>query len=80
MRNFDAVLKLASAKRLAANGHGREVRRAAGLSLHDMAAPIGVADATLYRWENGQRKPTGQPAVAWVELIADLERANDVVP
>lgn len=68
----DHVLGLAKARRLAATGEGRAIRVAAELSLADIASPIGVSSATIYRWETGARQPRGDAAVAWAALLDAL--------
>ena len=77
--NAKQALKLVEARRLAASGDGKTVREAAGLSLHEVAAVIGLSVSGLFRWENGERVPRGERAVAWAELLgqlADTRRAS----
>lgn len=70
------VLKLARVRRLAREGIARRVRLDAGLSLADVAEAVGVAVATLSRWEHGVRRPTGEPALRYADLLAQLERVG----
>lgn len=81
--NAKQTLKLAQARRLATSGEGKTAREAAGLSLREVADVIGVSVSGLFRWENGDRRPRGEPAVAWAEFLEQLatispRRAGDV--
>ncbi len=40
----------------------------------EVADAVGVTDVAIHRWELGQRKPTGRPAVLWADLLTRLER------
>jgi transcriptional regulator with XRE-family HTH domain len=39
-------------------GELRARRKAAGLSISDLAATVGVHPSTVVRWETGARRPT----------------------
>lgn len=73
--NTHEVLQLAQARRYALSGGGGRVRRAAHLSLREVADACDSSVTTVWRWEKGQRAPRGAPAVAWVRLLLELERA-----
>ena len=60
-------------RRMAADGTGQRVRLKAELSLSDIAQQIGVSAAAVYAWESGKAKPHGVRAVAYAELIGELE-------
>jgi DNA-binding transcriptional regulator YiaG len=64
--------KLARVRRLATNGAARSIRQAARLSLPEVAAEIGVAVSTVWRWENGQRQPRGEAAERYSDLLDRL--------
>jgi DNA-binding transcriptional regulator YiaG len=70
------VLDLARARRLARTGDARRIRQGAGLSLADVAGVVGVDVSTLSRWETGDRRPMGRPAVAYARLLEKLSEAN----
>jgi DNA-binding transcriptional regulator YiaG len=53
-------------------GQAEEIRRAAGLSRPGLAREIGVAESALWRWEHGDRMPTGLYAAAYYRLLARL--------
>jgi DNA-binding transcriptional regulator YiaG len=67
----DAVA-LSKARALARSGAARSVRLAAGLSLSEMARPVEVSPTTIFRWENGERVPRGEPALRYLELLERL--------
>ncbi|PKQ22322.1 MAG: hypothetical protein CVT65_13970 [Actinobacteria bacterium HGW-Actinobacteria-5] len=68
------LLMLTSARTFAATGDGLRRRQAAGLSLREVAAAVGISPTTLWRWEKGQRTPRGRAAIAWACLLDELGR------
>jgi DNA-binding transcriptional regulator YiaG len=77
MKTADAV-KLARARELAANGEGERIRVKSRLSHAHFGAVLGVSDVTILRWERGDRKPSGKPALRYVDLLDKLaERRRD---
>ena len=64
--------QLATVRALAASGTARSIRLEARLSLSEVADQIGVSTSTVFRWEQGQRKPKGQPALRYGALLAEL--------
>lgn len=74
-RNRD-LLELAAIRRQARAGRARDARLQAGLSLAEVAAVIGVAPATVLRWETGQRKPRGLAALRYGRLCQELMGHN----
>jgi DNA-binding transcriptional regulator YiaG len=71
-----SALKLVRARQLAATGEGKTVREAVGLSLHETAGVMGVSVSALFRWENGERVPRGDRAVAWADFLGKLARRS----
>jgi transcriptional regulator with XRE-family HTH domain len=65
--------QLVRGRRLAREGRGRFLREAAGLSLRELAAAIGVDVATLSRWEHGSSRPRTRAAMRWVEACDAIE-------
>ncbi len=74
--NAKQALKLVEARRLAASGDGKAIREASGLSLHEVAAVVGLSVSALFRWEVGERVPRGERAVAWAEFLEQLAAAG----
>ena len=62
-----------NARRLADSGAAREIRRQAKVPLADVAADLGVAPTTVWRWENGLRHPRGEIAERWLEMLGEIE-------
>jgi transcriptional regulator with XRE-family HTH domain len=48
------------------------IREAAGLSLADVAAACGADASTVFRWESGERRPSGERAVAYAAFLERL--------
>ena len=70
------VLELAEARRLLRSGEARDIRVAAGLSQPEIARSIGVTPGAVSRWETGERRPVGEPAIAYAELLRSLREAG----
>jgi DNA-binding transcriptional regulator YiaG len=63
---------LVEARQLASSGAGRMIREAAGLSLAEFARAIDVDPSTVFRWESGERMPTGEYAVRYRDFLREL--------
>ncbi len=63
------VLALA---RRAGDGPGRRLRLAAGLSLAEMGALVGVDASTVARWEKGLTYPRLAHALAYGSVLEQL--------
>lgn len=73
----DHAAALARGRQLAASGVGRMIREAAGLTLAEVAAAVGDVDpSAVYRWEVGQRRPSGERATAYADLLDRLTQRN----
>ncbi len=64
---FAADLKLA--QQLARTKAGRTLRQASGFTQTEVARAIGVSPSAMCLWEEGNRRPSGVPAVAWVRFL-----------
>jgi len=51
------------------------VREAAGLSLAEVGAAVGADPSTVFRWETGERRPSGQLALDYLAFIERLREA-----
>jgi len=60
--------------RRAAIQEGRRIRTAAGLTIYDLAADLGVSPATVSRWESGLRVPRSEAALRYADLLAELAK------
>lgn len=70
MNASDAIV--VAAARSLARSHGPRIRAAAGLTIPEAAAAVGVAPSTLWRWEHSKRVPRGDAAIRYAELIYEL--------
>lgn len=68
------LLRLTDARRHAADGSGRAIRLAAGVSMREVAEAIGATESRLSRWETGKVRPKGEVGARWAALLADLAR------
>jgi len=50
------------------------MREDAGLSLSELAAAVQVHKVTIFRWEHGQRRPRGEAARRYLEVLDGLAR------
>jgi transcriptional regulator with XRE-family HTH domain len=51
------------------SGRAARVRELAGLSQAEVAALVGVTPAAISRWEAGERRPTGERALAYGRVL-----------
>jgi transcriptional regulator with XRE-family HTH domain len=68
----DKLEKLARARQMAASGEARRRRKEAGFTLREVAEATGVGIDTIWRWENGRRRPGGQAALVYLEVLERL--------
>jgi DNA-binding transcriptional regulator YiaG len=66
------AIALAEVRELVASGEAAFRRRRSRLSEADVANAVGVTAAAVSRWENGQRFPTGAPALVYGRLLKEL--------
>jgi DNA-binding transcriptional regulator YiaG len=59
---------------MAATGAARALREDAGLSLAELARAAEVHKTTVFRWEQGLRRPRGEAAVRYLAVLEDLSR------
>lgn len=63
---------LSEVRVLARSGAARSIRLAAGLSLTELGAVVGVTGPAIYRWETGDRSPRGVAAIRYAEVLRGL--------
>lgn len=68
---------LALVRHLAWSGEARSRRERARLSLSEVARTCGVDTATVWRWETGRRRPRGDPALRYLQLLELLQKGAD---
>jgi DNA-binding transcriptional regulator YiaG len=68
----DDVVDLVRARDLARSGRAKAIREAAGLSLAELGAALGVNGSTIGRWEAGERAPRADAARRYAKLLKQL--------
>lgn len=63
---------LAQVRELTANGEAKAIRLRNAISLTEFATEIEVGATTLWRWEEGQRKPRGEAALRYLRVLLEL--------
>jgi DNA-binding transcriptional regulator YiaG len=71
--------ELSRLRALLRSGAARSIRTAAGLSLGEVAEPLGVSKTSILRWERGQHAPRGDLALAYWQLLQSLMREGERV-
>jgi DNA-binding transcriptional regulator YiaG len=74
--NGHDVVKLARLRELTRSGEARRIRVESDVSLRELAEPIGVSIASLSRWEHAQRRPRGEAALRYADLLERLRSAS----
>lgn len=79
MANKVQQLKRVSAVREALlNGNARQLRLGAGLSIAELSLASGVAESTIWRYENGQRVPRAEQALRLEVVYRALARRAEL--
>jgi transcriptional regulator with XRE-family HTH domain len=68
------VTLLIEARRACKDGSAARLREQAGLTRSEMARLVGVTPAAVSRWESAERRPTGEPALAYARALRQLAR------
>jgi DNA-binding transcriptional regulator YiaG len=74
------LLRLADVRAALSNGEAQRLREAADLSISEIAHACGVDQSTVWRWERGLRKPRGEAALLYGQLIEDLRKRTEPGP
>jgi DNA-binding transcriptional regulator YiaG len=69
------ILRLAWVRAAISSGEAQRLREEAQLTIGEVARACGVDQSTVWRWESGQRRPRGQPALKLASLIESLREA-----
>ncbi len=73
MTHSPDLIALSRARSWAQSGMARELRRAAKLSMGEVARAIGAhSAATVQRWETGERQPSGTVGAKYGRLLHEL--------
>lgn len=65
-------LRLTQVRQMIGSGEARRIRLEAGLSLKELGAGCGSDQSTVSRWESGDRRPRGVPALRYLELLEQI--------
>lgn len=65
----DELAELAAVRALTRTGTAKAIRKAARVSVPEMAETIGCATSTLWRWENAERAPRGAAALRYKRVL-----------
>jgi len=68
------LVMVTRARALSSSGMARSIRIAAGASLPECARVCGVSISTVWRWEQAERRPRGEPAIRYARLLEELAR------
>jgi DNA-binding transcriptional regulator YiaG len=66
------VFKIAEVRRLVETGEAERIRVDSHLSVHLIAAAARTADVTIWRYEHGERRPSGQVALRYLDVLKRL--------
>jgi transcriptional regulator with XRE-family HTH domain len=70
--NATETLLLVWLRHLMKSGEAKSIREEAGLSVRAAAGAAGISVAGLWRWEAGERVPTGAPALRYAGFLGKL--------
>jgi Predicted transcriptional regulator len=71
-------IKVAEARRLLASGEAKQIRLSRRVEISTIARDLGVSEATVWRWENGQRVPRGPVAARYAQILERLRIVGEV--
>lgn len=70
--NTTETLQLVRLRHLVKSGEAKRIREEAGLSVRAAAGAANISAAGLWRWEAGERIPTGDPALRYAGFLGKL--------
>lgn len=62
--------------RYIASGRARELRANSGLTIPMVARTVGVSPSLVSRWERNDRRPRGEAAARYLDLLRHLNRRH----
>lgn len=71
----ELIEQVRAARRLPSPAAARAIRLAAGVSQRQVGEVLGVDRVTVARWESAERRPRGDLAVRYGELLEGLRDA-----
>lgn len=73
MKPDDRIRDLLTVIQLLRSGEARRIRESAGLSQGELAAWVGVDKVTLWRWENGEKRPRANSALRYLTVLNEIK-------
>jgi DNA-binding transcriptional regulator YiaG len=70
--NASETLLLVQLRHLMKSGEAKRIREKVGLSVRAAAGAADISAAGLWRWEAGERIPTGNPALRYAGFLGQL--------
>lgn len=70
---LEKAVDLVRLRQMISTRRAEQIRLGAGLDRGEMAAAIGVARNTLWRWEHGEQVPRGDIAHRYLAVLDRLE-------
>jgi transcriptional regulator with XRE-family HTH domain len=74
------LVEITRGREMAKSGEARRIRLAAGLTLEEVGNACGVSAIGIWRWERGERRPRGTPALKYARLLASLPQPESQTP
>lgn len=68
---MDLLIEVRAAVR---SGRARRLRELSGLSQAEVAQIAGVSEPAISRWEAGERRPTGEHALAYGRTLRQIAK------
>lgn len=68
----DDLVEIAAVRSLCKTGHARRIREGAHVSIRELGKALGVSHSLVARWEVGDRKPRGDVALRYGDLLRRL--------
>lgn len=69
------LLRLSRLRAALSSGEARRIRESHRLTIGEVARASGVDQSTVWRWEQGTRRPRGANALAYADLLESLREA-----
>jgi DNA-binding transcriptional regulator YiaG len=66
------LARISWVRSLAQSGVAKSIRKAAGISIPELSRAVPCSVSTLWRWEEGQRRPSGKLAIAYAQALDAL--------
>jgi transcriptional regulator with XRE-family HTH domain len=66
------IKRIAWVRQLGRNGDARAIRKAAGISVSELAREIDASSGALSLWERGLRHPRPAAAMRWADALEEL--------